>query len=167
MSLWKALQGAINDNPEIARHLHIKLVGPVDFQIVDDIKQHQLENYLRLIPSVSHAESIHMQRSAQLLLLVANNAGNVKGILTGKFFEYLGAKRPILAIGMSDGDLNNVVNSTQCGQFFDFDDIDSLKKFILDAFDHFQKDGLHSTSVGLDAYATPHLTKKFLELICE
>ncbi len=165
-SLWKALRDAINENPEIANHLHIKLVGPVDFHIVDDLKNHRLENHLKLIPSVSHAESIQMQRSAQILLLVANNAGNVKGILTGKFFEYLGAKRPILAIGQLDGDLNKAVNSTQCGQFFDFDDIDRLKRFILDAFAHFQKDGLHSANIGLDTYATPHLTKKFLDLIC-
>ncbi len=165
-ALWKALQGALLENPEIAAHLQIKLVGPVDFNIVDDIKNHHLENYLKLIPSVSHAESITMQRAAQILLLVANNAGNVKGILTGKFFEYLGAKRPILAIGMSDGDLNKAVNSTKCGQFFDFDDISGLKKFILEAFELFKRDGLHSESVGLDTYTTPHLTKKFLDLIC-
>ena len=165
-SLWTALQGAMKENPGIANALQIKLVGPLDFQVVDDLKKHQLDAFLTLIPSVSHAESIRMQRSAQVLLLVANNAGNVKGILTGKFFEYLGAKRPILAIGMAKGDLNKAVDVTNSGQFFDFEDIDGLKKFVLSAFEQYQNNTLHSTSVGLDTYNSRHLTKNFLDIIC-
>jgi glycosyltransferase involved in cell wall biosynthesis len=165
-SLWKALSKALKENPELSKYLHLKLVGPVDFQITEDIKSLQLDSYLTLISSVSHAESIQLQRSTQILLLVANNAGNVKGILTGKFFEYLGAKRPILAIGMADGDLNKAVDSTQCGQFFDFNDVEGIKQYILDAFDRFQNDDLHSASKGLDTYTTKNLTKKFLDFIC-
>jgi hypothetical protein len=166
-SLWKALAAALTENSELSKHLQLKLVGPVDFQIYEDIKTHHLDSYLTHISSVSHAESIVLQRSTQLLLLVANNAGNVKGILTGKFFEYLGAKRPILAIGMVDGDLHKAVDSTQCGQFFDFNDTDGMKQSILDAFDRFLKGDLHSASIGLDTYTTRNLTKKFLDLICE
>jgi glycosyltransferase involved in cell wall biosynthesis len=167
MALWKALQGAIKINPEIAEHLQLKLVGPVDFKIIEDIKKHQLESNLKLIPSVSHAESLMMQRSAQILLLVANNAGNVKGILTGKFFEYLGAKRPILAIGMADGDLHKAVVETQSGQFSDFNDEETMMAFILDTFEKFQAGALHSSSIGLNTYSTQALTKRFLDFICE
>jgi hypothetical protein len=166
VALWKALQGALRINPAIAEHLQLKLVGPVDFQIINDIKKYQLESNLKLIPSVSHAESLLMQRSAQILLLVANNAGNVKGILTGKFFEYLGAKRPILAIGMADGDLHTAVVETQSGQFYDFNDEEAMKAFILDAFEKFQTGTLHSSSKGLNTYSTQALTKKFLDIIC-
>ena len=167
VALWKALQGAIRINPAIAEHLQLKLVGPVDFQIIEDIKKYQLERNMKLIPSVSHAESLMMQRSAQILLLVANNAGNVKGILTGKFFEYLGAKRPILSIGMADGDLNEAVVNTQCGQFCDFNDEESMKAFILESFEKYQTGALHSSSTGLNTYSTQALTKKFLHIICE
>lgn len=163
--LWKALKLVLAENESIAKQLNISLIGSVDHQVIASAKEYGLERFLSLVPSVSHQESISMQRSTQLLLLVANNTGNVKGILTGKFFEYLGAHRPILAIGEQDSDLHVAVNDTSCGFFSDYNDVGLLKKYLLESFDAFQKNTLRVKAKNLDQFNSAFLAKKFIELI--
>jgi hypothetical protein len=82
-----------------------------------------------------HSEVIVEQQKSRVLLLLVNNTKNAKGILTGKFFEYMAAKTPVLAIGPVDGDLAAIVKETGCGLISDFSDEVSLEKNILSLFE--------------------------------
>ena len=136
--LWKALGELAAEHQAFREKLRIKLFGPVDYSIFEAIRDNGLSEHVFHVEMLKHAESILEQRNVQLLLLVANNSGNVKGILTGKFFEYLGAKRPILAVGVKDSDLEKAVNDTRCGRFFDYAEAEEVKKHLLEAFHAFQ-----------------------------
>jgi len=70
--------------------------------------------------------------------LVVNNVPSAKGIITGKIFEYLMAKRPILAIAPSDGDLAEIISKTDSGFVVGFNEKDQLKKTILDLYFRFK-----------------------------
>ena len=120
--LWQALSELISENPELREQLRINLIGTVDYKVMRSAEENGLKEFISIIPPVAHSKSIALQRATQLLLLVANNTGNVKGILTGKFFEYLGAKRPIIAVGMHDSDLENAMKTTKGGFFAGFND---------------------------------------------
>ena len=67
---------------------------------------------------------------ARILLLVIPKVTNNRGILTGKFFEYLASGKPILAIGPCDGDLAEIIRSTGCGEIFDYADWEGIKAFV-------------------------------------
>ena len=129
------------------------------------VKEFGLENYVTVTPPIPHQESILLQRSTQLLLLVANNSGNVKGILTGKFFEYLGAKRPIIAIGENDSDLQKIVNHTKCGCFVDYSDEKTLSSFISQSFKDYQSGILSNIAINTEEFSSSNLVKKIIELL--
>lgn len=163
--VWNALSELVKLEPELASKLKINLIGTVDYQVIQAAEEAGLKSYLHLIPAVKHSESVIMQRQAQLLLLVANNTGNVKGILTGKFFEYLGAKRPIIAVGQKDSDLEAAFDSTQAGHFSDFNDTKSMKQYILDSFRLYQEHKLYHAPINIEQFSSEKLAKDFIKLI--
>jgi hypothetical protein len=163
--MWKALRSILDENPELSNHLRINLIGVVDYNVIDSFKEHGLEEFVEVSPLVPHAKSIELQRKTQILLLAANNTGNVKGILTGKFFEYLGAKRPILAIGAKDSDLAKAVDQTRCGFLADFSDLKGTKEFLLDSYQKYLKGTLYSTPVNTESFNSKNLAKEFIDLL--
>jgi glycosyltransferase involved in cell wall biosynthesis len=85
---------------------------------------------MELVGYVDHPKSIEYLLRSDLLLLVIPKVKNNKGILTGKFFEYLASGKPILAIGPSDGDLAKLIQETESGMLFDYSDSGGMKAFI-------------------------------------
>lgn len=55
-----------------------------------------IDEFVHICGVVPHRESISLQKGAHVLLHLAHGAE--KGIMTGKLFEYLAARRPILCI---------------------------------------------------------------------
>jgi len=163
--VWNALSELITEQPELDSQLRIHLIGTVDYQVIEAAEAAGLKPYLHIMPAVTHAKSLMMQREAQLLLLAANNTGNVKGILTGKFFEYLGAQRPIIAVGQKNSDLESAFNATQAGHFSDFKDTQSMKTYISESFKLYQEQKLLHAPVNIEQFSSEKLAKDFIKLI--
>ena len=130
-TLWKALSEMMSENSEFSRNLEIKLIGEVADEVKNYIADQKLEGNTKYISYVPHQKVMNYQREAQVLLLAVNNVPSAKGIITGKIFEYLHAKRPILAIAPKDGDLAEIITKTNAGFVVDFNDKENLKKIIL------------------------------------
>lgn len=163
--VWKALSHLLKTDARLAGDLKIRLVGPVDFAVIERARHYGLESYLELIPNVNHSQSLMMQRKTQVLLLVANNTGNVKGILTGKFFEYLGAKRPILAIGEADSNLQSIVEYTACGAFAGYTDEQITRQQLQEWYEKYKQGDLYNEPVHTEEFSSPVLVRKLLQLI--
>jgi hypothetical protein len=86
---------------------------------------------------------------------VANN----KGILTGKFFEYLAAQKPVLAIGPVDGDLAQIITETGCGEIFDYANSEAMKQFIVQEL---TREKVDAGSEKANQYSRKELTRKLV-----
>lgn len=65
--------------------------------------------------TVPHREALAAQRNADALLLLSWNDPNESGVFTGKLFEYLGARRPILAVGTARNVANDLIVERRAG----------------------------------------------------
>lgn len=165
VNLWIALGQLRAENLELRTVLRIKLIGAVDFSVFEALNENGLEDCVEHISMVDHQESLLLQQKAQLLLLVANNSGNVKGILTGKVFEYLATSRPIIAFGEKDSNLEALIKETNSGTFLDFNDLTEIKSSLLNYFDLYKKSELQVTPIHLDKYDSKEIVKRYLKLL--
>ena len=138
--LWEVLGAIKKENKNFSIDLRIKLAGKVSEAVIQTIKVYGLEDNLELLGYVDHKQALKLQRKAQVLLLIEINSEETKAIIPGKVFEYLASHRPILAIGPQHADFFELVRSTGSGFCFNYDEIESLKKQILQWYTQIQND---------------------------
>jgi len=165
ISFWEALKSLIAERDDFAKDLEIKLVGKIDFSISSAIESYNLTKYLNKIDYQSHDEVVKCQRQSQVLLLIINNTPNSKMILTGKFFEYLAAKRPILCLGPEDGDASEILKETCSGLISGFDDFNGMKKNILSFYDRYKHGNLESESIDIDRFSRKELARQLTDIL--
>ncbi len=165
VSLWKAVASLTKSNPEFGKKLEIRLTGKVDLEVRNSIRDNGLENHVTYIDYLPHNEVIGEQQNASILLLILNNTPNAKGILTGKMFEYLAAKRPILCVGPTDGDAAKIVAETQTGQTFNFDDEGGITNHLQTIFNQYTNDTLTVNSKSIEKYSRKSLTKDLVGIL--
>ena len=163
--LWEAIAECIAEDNKLSEHLQIKLAGTVSKEIFDTLEFFKLDKYLVHEEYLEHKDVIDFQKSSQILLLVLNNTQNAKGIVTGKFFEYLNAKRPILTIGPEDGDLAKILNKTNSGKIVNYTKKEEMKILIKEYFNAYNNDGLFVDSENISQYSRRNITAKLAEVL--
>jgi len=157
--LWQVLSDLSELLPSFRNDLEIKLIGKVDSSVTDDISAFNLASQFTGIEYVTHDKAaLLMKQSAILLLAINKDSPNAKGILTGKFFEYLASCRPILAIGPSDGDLARILEESEAGFISEYDDLEQLKKIVLRLYTKYLDHDLNNSPKGIEKYSRKNLT---------
>ena len=154
------LQALCALDEELKSQILIRFVGKVPPSVVQKFRNTQLK--IELVGYVDHPKSIEYLLRSNLLLLVIPDVKNNHGILTGKFFEYLAAQKPILAIGPTGGDLAKIIDQTNCGQLFDYNDIEGMRRFIVSSLDH---PALVLNPEMANEYSRKQLTGKIAQLL--
>ena len=163
--LWRVLAQLLTENEPFKQHFKLRLAGVVSEDVLKSIYDSGLENYTELLGYVSHDRAIQLQQESQVLLLVEVDSPETKGILPGKLYEYMVAKRPILAIGPKNWDANQIISDTNTGATFDYESTTDLKNVILKWFAAYQKGNLKTESKGVEKYSRRELTRELSKLI--
>ena len=164
-SFYQAIASFIEEFPDAKNKFKLKFVGKVDYQARTYITKYKLDSYTEYISYLPYNKISNIQEKAHLLYLPLNNTPNAKGILTGKFFEYLAARRYIIAQGPIDGDIAKILKDTEAGEIFDYSNAEELKNVINLHFKNYVKNEYIISSVNIEQYSRSNLTKKLDEII--
>lgn len=128
--LFGAIRNIIDNSSDLP--IELNFYGPkIDYQ----------DNFFRLVSKfglekiafyrghITYSQSIEVQKSSDLLLLLLWNEPNRKGILPGKLFEYIGSGRPILAIGPNSDSAGELVRKYNLG--FVSNDHNNIREYII------------------------------------
>jgi glycosyltransferase involved in cell wall biosynthesis len=123
--------------------LEARFVG--DFRKIDAewMAPLRLGDRVRLIPYAPRAEALRLQRDSDaLLLLIPEAGGRGRGVLSGKVFEYLAARRPILAVVPPDGAAATLIRETDAGIVVPPDDVPAIRAGLEELHARFAANGL-------------------------
>ena len=79
-------------------------------------KKYEVSDRCNIKGLVTQSEAASIQSEADLLLFLTYN---VSGCISGKLFEYLGASKPILALGPHEESACSILDETGCGKWYD------------------------------------------------
>lgn len=93
----------------------VRFYGTTEYWLEKEIERFGLEDVVSLNPQVPRSLALERQRESQVLLLLNWDDPREIGVYTGKLFEYLAARRPILAVGGLRGVVTELLEETRAG----------------------------------------------------
>ncbi|MCP4895430.1 MAG: glycosyltransferase family 4 protein [bacterium] len=113
--LFSSLRSLLASGVVPRERLRVCLFARHENWLATTAKEFGIDDVIKLLPWASRDEVIAAQRRAQVLLLIQPEGQQEVPVYTGKIFEYLAAKRPILMLGGEPGVLSELILSTGAG----------------------------------------------------
>ena len=119
-TFFSALSLTLKKHPNLKERIEVRFVGVMDPKIKEAIGRY-LGVKAVFWGYLSHKDAIKVVQRSDMNLISLPMIDEVYNIVTGKIFEYLAAKRPILAV-VPDGEVSNLIRSARAGVVISDDD---------------------------------------------
>lgn len=117
----------------------LQFVGKLSDRNIKHIERNGLRDNVEIHSYTSHKEAIQYMLSADILLLVIPEHENNGLIITGKLFEYIRARVPVLFLGPLNGDAARILNEFNYEYNYDPYDYEGLNDFMNTAIGNLRK----------------------------
>jgi len=166
-TLWKVLGELCKENNAFKRDLKLKFTGKTDAAVFESLKKQGIFENAEKTDYMAHSEVVKLLLKSPVLLLPLNDTPNILGIVPGKLFEYLAAKRPIFAIGNVEGDTAKIIADAHAGTMVGFKDEENTKKRVLELYEQFNKQILQIDSTSIEKYSRRSCAESYTKLLNE
>lgn len=135
--LYRALECLITIRRVQKDEIVLRFAGDTDGYAKRSAVRYELSSAIVDYGYVPNTESLRLQESSHILLLVerAEDTDWVYSQMPGKVFEYLGARRPILALVNPASMIAEIIRSTNTGAVFAPDDVDGIANYLEEQVD--------------------------------
>lgn len=130
--LFKALADLIRDGEVDREFIRVDYYGDIELWLEEEIKDYGLIGVVKQHGKVSREESIQKQRGARILWLMKWEDPKEIGTIPGKIFEYMAARRPIMATGGHKDEISRILDDTLAGACCET--VEEIKNFIRDIY---------------------------------
>lgn len=166
LALWRALEQLIDENTGFAADFNLRLTGILSKDVLATIATFpKLKERLQTENSVAHEQVFQVYSESAVLLLILNQSENARGHLPGKLFEYISAKRPVLALGLSASDAGHILEETGLGKTIDWNDEAELKAHLLILYEQWKSGKVIYDEVDINKYSRKALTSQLAALL--
>lgn len=167
LKILLALKELVSENSINSNDIEVRFYGPEYFWLAKKIEECKLSNIVKQYGKIPREISLKKQWESQLLLFFNWEDPKEKGVYTGKIFEYLAAKRPILAIGGFGGDVvEELLKKTKAGVYCQ--KVEDIKNTIKNFYWEYKNSGkvaYRGIWKEIQKYSFRELAKKYAEIL--
>lgn len=139
--------------------LHFRFIGSHPREFREMLEKEKVSDRFVFQKSIPHNEVTREMINAGILLLLIPKVPQNEGILTGKLFEYIGSKSPILVIGPEGGDVEAIIKETNSGVYINYNNAVHISNTDIQEL---YKTRVNSKS---EKYSRKSITKELVRLI--
>ncbi len=134
----QALKIYLDRKPEVRSKLRVNFVGARE----DDNERYMIRSGLQDVvefkDGMTHFDTLKIERASHILLLIKHVDPAYKGMIPGKLYEYIGVRRPILAL-VPDGEVKDLVMGLRRGEIAPQEDAEGIAAVIEAMHEKFQR----------------------------
>jgi hypothetical protein len=149
------------------KDVNVRFYGPENELLAEKIEECGLSAVARQYGVVPRDVSLQKQRESQLLLLLTFEDEREKGLYSGKIFEYLAAKRPILVTGGFGNDVvETLIHETNSGIYCS--KAGDIKKTLGELYSEYKSYGKVNYKGNVEQiskYSYREIARKFAEIL--
>lgn len=132
--LLDGLQLFLREKPDA--RIRVQFVGPRESANDAAVTERGLDSVVEFRDTVSHSESLRIEKTSHILLLIKHADPVYRRIVPGKLFEYVGACRPVLAL-VPEGAAADIVRRLRRGEVVPLDDPAQVARVIGALYDRY------------------------------
>ncbi len=130
-----ALKELVEEKKEFRENIELVFVGNYGKETPLLVEKFGLGENVRFVGYVPHRGSLEfMVNSQALLLLITVEGPKGEGILTGKLFEYLASRKPIIALAPENGSAAKIIESLNAGTVISPRNVAGIKQATVDLY---------------------------------
>lgn len=158
----------LSDGKIDSRDIEVRFFSPIKKETEEKIKKYRLSGVVKQYEMIPLKECINKQRESQILLQLNWEDPKEKGVFSGKLFDYLAARRPILAAGGAGKDevVKEILTKTHAGVYAS--SIDEIEHDLFKFYMEYKQKGkieYRGKWEEVEKFSTKKSTKKFGELL--
>lgn len=163
----RAVEAAVSADEVEAGKIRLKFIGRFGGDVKEMLRQSSLSPQIEQVEYVPHEESVRQLLIADQLLLVVDESKDSRTIVPGKVFEYLGARRPILALADPAGAAAGIVRDTNAGVVVANQDVDGIRRAFVECYRNFlyHTPGPTPKADAIRSYERREVTRRLAELL--
>lgn len=139
----EALARVLTRDSSLRKDVAVEFIGPREDDNERSVVRLGLGDVVRFRDPLPHVQALRSERTAHILLLVKHADTRYDGLVPGKLYEYIGLRRPVLALA-PPGEARDLVATLRRGEVASPGDVDDIERALRTMIAHWRADRLES-----------------------
>lgn len=160
-----AFDAATANTSDYPKRLSLQFAGPLDSAVRETIASYRNRTDISYLGTLPRAEAYRLQASSDYCLLIEDSVASMRGVLTGKVFEYIGMRKPIIAFGVApDSELAEILRGSGLAAFCG-GDVGELVAFLENLLQGNAKIETSPNEARINSFGREHISRALVDEI--